>query len=69
MKVKFKQGYIGRETAMQSFAKGQVVDLPFAQAQALRQMDIVEYVEEEETATERPQKTRKPKEVTDDTNT
>jgi len=69
MIVKFLEEYGGRETAMQIYPAGEVVDIPFAQVQDLLKWGVVEVVEVEQVAeVEQPRRRKVKKEVTDDTN-
>jgi hypothetical protein len=45
MKIKFKQDYIGRETAMKEYAAGDTTELSTAQALELIRLGVVEEVE------------------------
>jgi hypothetical protein len=70
MNVKFLEEYGGRETAMHIYQAGEVVDIPFAQAQDLLKWGIIEVVEVEQIEEiEQPRRRKVKKEVTDDTNT
>lgn len=65
MKIIFLSDYKGRETAMQEYKAGSVLELDHQAALDLIRLGIAQEQHEEQPA---PKKPRKVKEVTDDTN-
>ena len=54
MKLKFTQDYIGRETAMRQYYKGDVDDISTAQALVLIGLEVAEEVSEQGKVPNRP---------------